>query len=128
MIKEFWIVNISKKNVCLRDLALTIYSRRSMNLLDSKHFSYTLEQLETSAASGSIFAKSTMIKVRKVAPQPAVKPGIYVLNEPRNLPLRSQVVIVNKKLEDLLAVDDDALVSDQKFAMDFISDDEVKKK
>lgn len=128
MIKEFWLVNLSKRNVCLRDLALTIPAQRSMNLLDSKHFNYTQDQLETSATSGSIFAKSKMVKVRKIAPVVAVKPGIYVLNEPRNIPLRSQVVIVNKKLEDLLEIDDDANISDQKFAMDFVSDDEIKKK
>lgn len=52
-----------------------------------------------------------------------VKPGLYVLNEPRNTPLRSQVVIVEKKLEDLVN-DDEALMSDQKFAMEFIEEDD----
>lgn len=125
---QFWITNISNKNVSLRDLALTVPgvkngNPRHMNLLDSRHFHYTAEQLEESATSGSLFAKSNLIKIRKVVPMVKVKPGLYVLNEPRNTPLRSQVVIVEKKLEDLVN-DDEALMSDQKFAMEFIEEDD----
>lgn len=60
---EFWLINISKRNVCLSDLALTIGARRSMNLLDKDHFDYTYEQLKKSMESGSIFKKSHLVKV-----------------------------------------------------------------
>jgi len=60
---EFWLVNISDRNVCLSDLALTIPARKAMNLLDKDHFSYTYEELKESMKSGSIFSKRHIIKV-----------------------------------------------------------------
>ncbi len=66
---EFWITNISKMNVSLADLNLTVKSFSSVNLLDKKHYDYTLEQLENSAKTGSIFKKSKLIAVRKNAPK-----------------------------------------------------------
>jgi hypothetical protein len=80
--REFWVSNVSEKNVCLADLALTVPARRHINLLDSKHFSYTLEQLEKSRDSGSLFKKSRLVKVREVAPEPLVKPGKYKSKTP----------------------------------------------
>ena len=64
----FWVTNISDRNVSLSDLALTINSFTTVNLLDSKHYQYTQEQLEKSATSGSLFKKRNKIVVRKVAP------------------------------------------------------------
>lgn len=117
---EFWITNISKKNVCLRDLGFTIPKGRSYNLLDYKHFSYTLEQLEASALTGSIFKKSDKIKVRNVPPQVAVKPGIYVLNESRGRKNRSLVEIIEKRYEELD-------ISDEAFAEQLASMEEEPK-
>jgi len=68
MKKEFWITNMSKMNVSLADLNLTVKSFSSINLLDNKHYDYTLEELEKSAKNGSIFKKNKFIVVRKVAP------------------------------------------------------------
>jgi hypothetical protein len=115
--KEFWIKNISKTDVSLGDLALIVPHERNMNLLDSKHFSYTLEQLEKSAASGSLFRKRDKIKIRKVAPEIIVKPGIYISNEPRGTIPRSLVVIEEKRYEELE-------ISDEKFAEEFAAIDE----
>lgn len=70
MTKEsFWITNISKMNVSLADLNLTVKSFTSINLLDSRHYDYTKEQLDRSAKSGSLFAKRKMISVRNNAPK-----------------------------------------------------------
>src|SRR3990167_9030865 len=117
----FWLTNVSRKNVCLSDLAITIPAKRSMNLLDPKHFTYTLEQLEQSAASGSIFIKRDKIKVRNVAPDVVVKPGIYVLNESRGTKPRSLLQIVEKRYEELN-------VSDEKFDEEFAAIIELDKK
>ena len=65
----FWLTNISNMNVSLADLNLTVKAYSSINLLDSKHYYYTLEQLQKSAESGSIFKKSNKLIVRKVAPE-----------------------------------------------------------
>ena len=66
---SFWVTNTCNRNVVLSDLNLTIRAYSSVNLLDSKHYYYTLEQLEKSAASGSLFRKRRIISVRKVEPE-----------------------------------------------------------
>lgn len=118
---EFWIVNISNRNVMLADLALSVPAGRSMNLLDQKHFSYTLEQLQKSVQSGSIFAKSDKIKVRNVPPKPEILPGIYVMNEPRGSRPRSLVAIEEKHYEELQ-------ISDEKYAEEAAELVEIQKK
>ena len=60
---EWWITNISNKNVTLADLALIVKAGCSLNLLDKKHFSYDIDVLEKSRSQGSIFKKRDKIKV-----------------------------------------------------------------
>lgn len=57
---EFWVTNISDTNITLGDLGMSFPARKSINLLDDKHFTFTLEQLEESAKSGSLFDKRDM--------------------------------------------------------------------
>lgn len=66
--KSFWVTNTCNRNVSLSDLYLTIKAYSSVNLLDSKHYYYTLEQLEKSAVSGSLFKKRKLISIRNVEP------------------------------------------------------------
>jgi len=66
--QEFWITNITKMNISLADLNLTVKPYSSVNLL-SKHYYLTPEQLQKSAESGSIFKKRDKIVVRKIAPE-----------------------------------------------------------
>ena len=66
--KEFWITNISKKDVSLSDLNFTIRAWSSVNLL-SKHHYYTEDQLNKSLNSGSLFLKRDKLKKRAVPPQ-----------------------------------------------------------
>lgn len=124
---EFWIVNISKMNVSLSDLQLVVPARGSWNLLDQKHFKYTLNQLETSAKEGSLFKKSNKIKVRNVPPSEMVKPGIYVATDPiemqRNTKLRSMVKIEEKKYEEL-EIDSDPRIAEEKHATEFAAIEE----
>lgn len=114
--KDFWITNVSKKNVCLADLALTVPAGASMNLLDSRHFNYSLEQLKKSSSEGSIFKKNNMIRVRNIPPETEVIPDILVSNQimqkSRDGKHRSTVKIVEKRYEELN-------VSDEKFAEQF---------
>jgi hypothetical protein len=65
---EFWVSNISPRNVTLSDLALNIKAFSTVNLLDSKHYKYTVEQLIKSKESGSIFKKRDKIVVRNLPP------------------------------------------------------------
>ncbi len=116
---EFWITNVSKMNVTLSDLSLVVPAKRSWNLLDSKHFSYSLEQLEKSAAAGSIFKKSDKIKVRNIPPTEPIKPGIYVaVDDFRKVMPRSLVKIEQKKYEEL-EFDMDSREAEEKQAAEF---------
>ena len=133
-IPGFWVTNISKYDVSLSDLKLNIRHGTRKNLLDSKHFSYTLEQLEKSRDSGSLYAKRDKIKVSFIEPQHVVKSGVYVakiftgdvpeiigknvvVSEPKLTTARSQLKIIEKEYEELT-------LSDEKFAEEFISDTE----
>jgi len=92
----FWVTNISNRNVSLADLNLTIKAFSSVNLLDSKHYYYTIEQLEKSKLEGSIFNKRNKIKVREVAPE------IIKMNIPFNsetfIPTRERSVLEIKHI------------------------------
>ena len=78
--KDFWVTNISKMNVSLSDLNLTVKAFSSVNLLDHRHYSYTLEQLEASKKNGSIARKKDKIKVRDIAPE-VIKMNVPFLRE-----------------------------------------------
>lgn len=66
--KQFLVSNISDMNVSLSDLGLTIPARKTVNLLDKRHYSFTEEELTLSATSGSLFKKKAKVVVRKVPP------------------------------------------------------------
>lgn len=112
---EFWVSNVSDKNVSVGDLFLTIPARKHVNLLDQKHYHFNLEQLEKSAESGSLFKKSDKLKVRQVPPEIPVTPGIQVNKLPLFLAknkLRSTIVIQDEVYEELA-------VSEESFADEF---------
>lgn len=117
--REFWVTNATKMNVCLSDLRLYVPAGKSMNLLDSKHFHYTLEQLLASQASGSLHIKRDKIFVRDVPPVNQVKPGIYKSDQFLYKAPRSNVKVEEKNYEELN-------VSDQKFAEEITEEDDVQ--
>lgn len=73
--KDYWVTNISKMNVSLADLNLTIKAMSSVNLLDKKHYSYTYEQLELSRTQGSMAKKKDKIVPREIPPEIKKKSG-----------------------------------------------------
>lgn len=105
--EEFWITNISRKAVHLADIGVIIYPMRSINLLDSKHYNITKEQLDNSRVKGSLFARSNMVVVRAVAPEAAAKKYLPFKDDaifPTKQ--RSAVEIENIKYEELDLPDD----------------------
>ena len=133
--EEFWVTNISKMNVSLADLNLTIKSFHSVNLMDTRHYSYTPDQLKKSAESGSLFTKNKFLSVRKVAPKiksanMAVirtlydkeskswsEDGIYIPNRARS------VLKVNDVIYEELEVGQEIIdqkTADEKFALENI--------
>lgn len=91
----FWLANISNMNVSLADLDLTVKAYSCINLLDSKHYYYTLEQLQKSAESGSIFKKRNKLVVRKIAPE-IFQANIPMLSE-TFIPSRERSVLTIKE-------------------------------
>ncbi len=81
VIKHCWITNISNRNVCLADLAFTIPAYATVNLLDTKHYHYSIEQLEKSINSGSIFNKRNKIIVRIKPPEVPLKLNAPMQND-----------------------------------------------
>ena len=80
--KEFWVVNVTDKNVCLSDLAITIPARTSVNLLSPKSH-LTIDIIQSSAANGSLFKKQDKIKIRQAVPKPIPPPGIQHIKASR---------------------------------------------
>jgi hypothetical protein len=113
----FWVTNICNRNVSLSDLNLTIKAFSSVNLLDSKHYYYTEEQLLKSAQSGSLLAKSNKIVVRKMAPI-VIKESMPI-DRTASIPTRQRSVyeIKNEVYEELS-------VSDEEFALNSVEMEE----
>lgn len=113
---SFWITNLSNRNVSLTDLNLTVKAYTSVNLLDKKHYQYTLEQLESSKTSGSIFKKRKMIVVRQVAPKinKAHMPFLQETFIPSRE--RSTFSIKEEYYEELNVSTDDIRADEERFA------------
>jgi hypothetical protein len=107
----FWVTNFSKRNISLADLNLTIKAFTSVNLLDTRHYDYTKERLETCKNSGSLFRRKDVLVVREVAPM-VIKMSMP-FNRETFLPSRERSVLVihEENYEELN-------VSDEEFAKD----------
>lgn len=105
----FWITNISSRNVSLADLNLTVKAFTSVNLLDNRHYYYTLEQLQKSAHDGSLAKKGKLIKIRKVEPE-HIQVNVPFIQE-TYIPSRQRSIydIKEEKYEELN-------ISDEEFA------------
>jgi hypothetical protein len=107
----FWITNISNRNVSLADLNLTIKALTSVNLLDGKHYDYSLEQLLASSKNGSLAKKKDKLVIRQVAPEITKKS--IVIDRETMIPSRerSTYSIKEEHYEELN-------ISDEEFAKD----------
>lgn len=108
---SFWVTNFSNRNVSLADLNVTIKAFSSVNLMDTKHYKYTLQQLEKSAKNGSLFKKKHFISIRKIEPL-ILKLDIPLLKE-TYIPSRERSV-----LEIREETYEELVLSDEQFAAD----------
>ena len=109
--KAFWITNISKRNVSLADLNLTVKALSSINLLEEGHYYYTIEELEKSAKEGSIYNKRDKIFVRQVEPE------IFKMNVPFNketfIPTRERSLYqIKQEVYEELSLTDEAFAEE----------------
>jgi hypothetical protein len=115
--RAFWVSNISPMNVTLADLALNIRAFSSVNLLDDRHYKYTIEQLLKSKESGSLFKKRDKIAVRDVPPPDPEKskiPIVYGAIIPDRA--RSLFHIEETDYEELKVSDEDQKIQDEIYA------------
>lgn len=112
---EFWVTNVSSRNVTLGDLALSIPKGRSYNLLDSNNFSYTEEQLEKSATEGSLWNKRRFIKMGIQAREVPKDEGPTVSEQPIQIRKVSAVALEEPEYADWL-------YSDEEFAHEMSED------
>lgn len=110
----FWITNISNRDVALADLNISIKSMTSVNLLDSKHYAHlTLEMLQKSEQSGSLFKKSDKLVHRKVPPYVLPKNNMHSLQRDPTavIPSRQHSIleIKEEKYDELNIVDDETI-------------------
>jgi hypothetical protein len=116
--KAFWITNISKRNVSLADLNLTINALSSINLLEEGHYYYTVEELEKSAKEGSIYHKRDKIFVRTVEPE-VFKMNIpfdretFIPNKERSLFKIKQEIYEELSLSDEAFAEENADIAEQ---------------
>lgn len=126
---SFWVTNISPRNVTLADLALNIKAYMTVNLLDTRHYKYTMEQLQKSRQSGSIFNKRDKIIVRETEPVLSPneeaqtlfpKEAHLILAKEAIIPNRSHSILVidNKEYDELKVSEEDKLKQDEIYAQE----------
>lgn len=97
MKRQIWITNISKHDVFLYDLNLVIKAKRSINLLGLKKSHLTLDQINHSINSGSIFDKSNKIKIGHSSPSIRPQKTKFINEYPIATRQRSIVEIEREK-------------------------------
>lgn len=116
----FWITNISNRNVTLSDLNISIKANSSINLLDGKHHYYTLDQLNKSLESGSLFVKRDKI-VKRLVPPGAKAKNVVSIDNNAIMPTK-QRSILEVKIEKFQELD----ISDEDFAIQSLEMTEEK--
>jgi hypothetical protein len=106
---EYWITNISKQDINLSDLGLTLKAFSTVNLLDKKHYFYTLEEILNSVISGSISKRKSKILIREKSP--IINVNNMLIDKDSVIPSRERSLysIKEENYEELN-------VSDEKFA------------
>ena len=107
--KEFWVMNISNRNVCIGDLSICMAPKQIINLLDTKGYSFTEEQLDKSQKSGSLFKKRD--KIKKLNEKP--KFNTKTTKKKSQIPMMRRRKLSSKVDEPKY---DELLFSDEEFA------------
>jgi hypothetical protein len=111
--KELWITNISKADISLSDLNITVKSMKSINLFG--HTTITKEQIIKSYMSGSISKRKGVLFFRLTAPAKD-KRKIECINNMLNNRAKSCLSITKKEMSDISELyktdEDDKLIQD----------------
>lgn len=88
---------------------------QSINLLDSKHYSLTKDQIQNSLTSGSLYKRSDKVVVRNIPPaiQNTKGPARVVIDESGQFPSRVRSLLEHKEFNyDELQITDDEYAKD----------------
>jgi len=109
--KDFWVTNISNRDIALHDLGVVVRAKTSINLLNSRHYNLTLEQLEKSLATGSLFSRRHAVIKRKSPPTLNSTSFKIAIDRDAIIPDRTRSIyeIKQENYEELI-------VSDEQFA------------
>ena len=128
---HFWISNIAKNDIILGDLGIRVPAGAHMNLLDTKYYSYTPEELIKSAKSGSLhqYIKRNKMCIRRIPPTKETK---LLQEDPRawdpsiviSRPLRSAIEVEEPYYEEL-EISDETYASE---ASDFTDEEYFRRK
>ena len=124
--EPFWITNYSPRGVTLADLGLHIPAYHTINLMDTRHYNFTIEQLMASKTSGSLFKKSDKVAVREIPPSSMKNKKPAIANSSIANRARS-VFVINQKEYDELKLDEDKELEkrfDEELAREGIEEDD----
>ncbi len=98
-----WVTNMTKRDILIGDLGARIPSMKTVDLLDDWHSIYTLERVQKSLESGSLFArkKAKQILVRQSAPGQKPPRTLDVSNVSYPNRARSTIKFEEKVFEEL---------------------------
>jgi len=111
---QCWLTNISKNKIVLGDLRFTLKPLQTIDILDERHSSYTVEQVEASINGGSIGARlNKTIFIRRVEPPKVPDRKIKISQTSFPYKQRTIVEIEQPDYEEL-----NIEISDEEFAND----------
>lgn len=102
----------------MADLAVNIKAYSTVNLLDSRHYKYTLEQLIKSKESGSLFHKKDLISVRDIPPEYSKTRSLVQRDAIIPSRGRSVLEVEEKEYEELKVSESDQKKQDEIYAME----------
>ena len=108
-----WIVNLTNTHLSLTDVRVTLPPYSTMDILDYRHSSLTVQEVEKSLESGSLFTAQDKKRIRIRQSQPQALPEKTIELSQVSFPnkYRSSVVIEEKHYEEL-----DLFINDEEFA------------
>lgn len=109
--KEFWVTNISDRDVALHDLGVIVRARTSINLLNSRHYNITVPQVMESAEKGSLFSRRKAVIIRKSPPTINTLTFKMAVDHNAVIPDRTRSIYEIKQEQY-----DELIVSDEEFA------------
>ncbi len=120
--KDFWITNISNRDITLYDIGVPVRARTSINLLDKKHYHISEEDLEKSLKTGDLFKKKKFV-IKRMSP-PTLNSTSFKIAIDYNaiIPARTNSIyeIKQEKYDELI-------VTDEQFAEDNVETVEMDK-